>query len=165
MALKSVTVTVPHDGDDKGKQFVITRMSAIEADRWGRHCLQAAAASGGDIPGIVEGGGMASVAAAGIGIFAGMNPDRMDELLDRLMQQIEMLPDPSNPNTRLNWTLAQTQIEEIPTVAWLQTEAFKLHVDFFKGAGRLFSLLSMMLAVENNGPAPQSETSMSDTQS
>ncbi|WP_010508411.1 hypothetical protein [Komagataeibacter europaeus] len=158
MARKEVFVTCPHAGEDKGKRFVITRMSAVDADRWGRHCLQAAAVSGGDIPGVVQGGGIAAVAAAGIGIFAAMDPDRMDALIDRLMLCVEMIPDPSNPTTRLNWTLAQTQIDEIPTIAWLQSEAFKLHVDFFKGAGRLFSLISLMLGTEENDPAPVSET-------
>ncbi|GAN86341.1 hypothetical protein [Komagataeibacter intermedius] len=158
MARKEVTVTCPHEGADKGKRFIITRMSAVDADRWGRHCLQAAAASGGDIPGVVQGGGIAAVAAAGIGIFAAMDPERMDVLIDRLMQCIEMQPDPGNPTMRLNWSIAQTQIEEIPTIGWLQSEAFKLHVDFFKGAGRLFSLISLMLGTEESAPVPVSET-------
>ncbi|GBR56504.1 hypothetical protein [Gluconobacter sphaericus] len=158
MALKEITVVCPHEGADKGKRFAITRMSAIEADKWGRHCLQAAAASGADIPGVAAGGGLAAVAAAGIGIFAAIRPERMDELLDRLMQTVELLPDPSNPATRLPWAVAQTQIEEIPTIGWLQTEAFKLHVDFFKGVGRLFSLLSLMLGTEDQDPSPNPET-------
>lgn len=129
--------TCPHEGEDKGKRFVITRMSAVDADRWGRHCLQA---------------------AARIGIFAAMDPVRMDVLIDRLMQCIEMQPDPGNPATRLNWAIAQTQIGEIPTVGWLQSEAFKLHVDFFKGAGRLFSFISLMLGTEESAAVPVSET-------
>ncbi|MFT8655947.1 MAG: hypothetical protein ABF785_04555 [Acetobacter papayae] len=158
MALKQITVTCPHEGVDKGKQFVITRMSAVEADKWGRHCLQAAAASGAAIPGMEPGAGLAGVAAAGIGIFAAMSPERMDELIDRLMQCVEMVPDPANRAMTLNWQLAQGQIEEIPTVGWLQTEAFKLHVDFFKGVGQLFSLITLMLGTESNAPAPASET-------
>jgi hypothetical protein len=50
------------------------------------------------------------------------------------------------------------QIEEIPTVGWLQKEAFALHVDFFKGVGQLFSLLTLMLGTESNVPAPESAT-------
>lgn len=160
MALKEIIVTCPHEGSDRGKQFIITRMSAVEADRWGRHCLQAAAASGGDIPGVMDGGGLAAVAAAGIGIFAAMPPEKMDALIDRLMQCVEMAPDPNNAAIRMKWAVAQTQIEEIPTVSWLQAEAFKLHTDFFKGAGRLFSLLSAMLGTEGDAPAPAPQTSI-----
>ncbi|QEO17855.1 hypothetical protein [Acetobacter vaccinii] len=158
MALMEITVTCPHEGADKGKRFVITRMSAVEADKWGRHCLQAAAASGAAIPGMEPGAGLAGVAAAGIGIFASMSPERMDGLIDRLMQCVQMQPDPGNPAILLNWQMAQTQIEEIPTIGWLQTEAFRLHVDFFRGVGQLFSLITLMLGMESNAPAPASAT-------
>ncbi|NPC90533.1 hypothetical protein HNH97_16805, partial [Gluconacetobacter entanii] len=42
MALKSIEYTVAEEGEDCGKVFVITRMSAFDADRWGRHVLHAA---------------------------------------------------------------------------------------------------------------------------
>lgn len=161
MAIKEVTVYCPNDGDDKGKQFLIKRMSAVDADRWGRHCLQAAAVSGGDIPSVVQGGGLAAVAAAGIGIFAAMDPSRMDELIAHLMECVSMVPDPARPEVTLPWKLAATQIEEIETIGWLQAEAFKLHVDFFKGVGRLFSLLSLMLGTGNLDPTPNPQTSTS----
>lgn len=164
MALLEAVVTCPHDGEDKGKRFRITRMSAVDADRWGRHCLQAAAAGGGDIPSITKGGGLAAVAAAGIGIFAAMEPGRMDELLERLVQQIEMVPDASNPSVSLPWKLAQTQIIEIRTIGWLQAEAFKLHLDFFKGVGNLFSLLTLMLGTENLAPTPGPQISANSSE-
>jgi hypothetical protein len=160
MAIKEVIVVCPHDGEDKGKRFKITRMSALDADRWGRHCLQAAAASGGDIPGVVQGGGLAAVASAGIGIFAAMDPARMDVLLDRLMEQISLAPNPANPSVTMPWVVACTQIEEIRTIGWLQAEAFKLHVDFFKGVGNLFSLLTLMLGTENIAPTPGQQISV-----
>ncbi|WP_059022486.1 hypothetical protein [Acetobacter ghanensis] len=69
MAIRQVQVCVPLEGADKGKTFVITRMSAMEADRWGRHCLQAAIASGADIPGLDADAGLAGLAAVGLGIF------------------------------------------------------------------------------------------------
>lgn len=158
--VKQVTVVCPHDGADKGKRFVITRMSAVAADRWGRHCMQAAASSGADIAGVAQGGGIAAVAAAGIGIFAAMDPDRMDALIDQLLQCVQMQPDPANPGVLLAWDVVSAggQIEEIPTVGWLQKEAFALHVDFFKGVGQLFSLLTLMLGTESRDPAPESAT-------
>ncbi|MBO1325344.1 hypothetical protein K2X14_11605 [Acetobacter sp. TBRC 12305] len=161
MAIKEVTVTVPQDGADKGKRFVITRMSAIEADKWGRHCLQAAIASGADIPGVMAGAGLAGVAAAGLNIFGVMDPARMDALIDELMRCISVQPDPANPALRR--ALHDSDIEEIPTVGWLQKEAFALHVDFFKGVSQLFSLLSLMLGAESTGLSPDTQTSANAT--
>lgn len=163
MALKQKTVTCPHDGADKGKQFTITRMSAYVADKWGRHAFQAAISGGGAIPGVTEGGGLAEVAAAGIGIFGAMEPARMDELIDQLLECVAYVPDPANPSVTIPFKLAARtdQIEEIPTVGWLQKEAFALHVDFFKGVGQLFSLLSLLLQMGNSAPSPDAETSVS----
>lgn len=163
MALKQITVTCPHEGADKGKMFVITRMSAYEADKWGRHAVQAAIGGGGAIPGVTEGGGLAEVAAAGVGIFGAMDPARMDELIDQLLDCVAYVPDPANPSVTIPFKLAARtdQIEEIPTVGWLQKEAFALHVDFFKGVGQLFSLLSLLLQMGNSAPSPDAETSVS----
>ncbi|GBR58058.1 hypothetical protein AA18889_1454 [Acetobacter senegalensis DSM 18889] len=159
MAIKEITVTCQQEGADKGKMFVITRMSAFEADKWGRHCLQAAISSGADIPGAASGSGVAGLAAAGISIFGMMAPEKMDELLARLMQCVSVQPDPGNPSVRR--PLHESDIEEIPTVGWLQKEAFALHVDFFKGVGQLFSLLSVLLQMGNSAPSPDMPTSMS----
>lgn len=163
MALMQKTVTVPHEGADKGKMFVITRMSAYEADKWGRHAVQAAIKGGGAIPGLAEGGGLAEVAAAGIGIFGSMEPATMDTLIDQLLDCVSYVPDPANPDIPLTFQLAARtgQIEEIPTVGWLQKEAFSMHVDFFKGVGQLFSLLSLLLQMGNSAPSPDAETSVS----
>ncbi|WP_215762192.1 hypothetical protein [Acetobacter sp. P1H12_c] len=163
MALKQKTVTVPHEGADKGKMFIITRMSAYEADKWGRHAVQAAIKGGGAIPGLTEGGGLAEVAAAGIGIFGSMEPATMDTLIDQLLECVAYVPDLANPAVTIPFKLAANtnQIEEIPTVGWLQKEAFSMHVDFFKGVGQLFSLLSLLLQMGNSAPSPDAETSVS----
>ena len=160
MAIRQVSVTVPMEGADKGKTFVITRMSAMEADQWGRHCLQAAIASGADIPGLEEDAGLAGLAAVGIGIFGAMDPARMDGLLARLMQCVTVQPDPRNAAVRR--PLDERELEEIPTVGWLQKEAFALHVDFFKGVGPLFSLLSALLHSGTSVPLPDAPISTSD---
>ncbi|MCH4094628.1 MAG: hypothetical protein LKE96_10095 [Acetobacter peroxydans] len=137
MAVREVTLSVPMVGADHNKRFVITRMSAFEADRWGRHCLQAALQCGADLTDITPEDGLAGLAAAGIGLFAAMEPERMDSLLERLMRCVSVQPDPANPVLRR--PLHESDIEEIPTVGWLQKEAFALHVDFFRGVGLLFS--------------------------
>ena len=163
MAIKEIAVTCQQEGADKGKMFVITRMSAFEADKWGRHCLQAAISSGADIPGAASGSGVAGLAAAGISIFGMMAPEKMDELLARLMRCVSVQPDPGNLSVRRS--LHESDIEEIPTVLWLQKEAFALHVDFFRGVGQLFSLLSVLLQMGNSAPSPDMPTSTNATPS
>jgi hypothetical protein len=81
-----------------------------------------------------------------------MDPERMDSLLDRLMRCVSVQPDPRNAAVRR--PLDESDLEEIPTVGWLQKEAFALHVDFFKGVGPLFSLLSALLQTEPGAPPP-----------
>lgn len=51
------------------------------------HCYGLPAIKGGGaIPGLAEGGGLAEVAAAGIGIFGSMEPATMDALIDQLLE-------------------------------------------------------------------------------
>ena len=159
MALKEAIVTVDAEGGDKGKVFVITRMDAISADRWGRHVLQAAIKSGVEIPESEISTGIAGVAALGIRIFGGINPLEADTLLDRLLEQVQIVPDPRTPAVRRK-VIAQ-DFEEIETVGFLHQEAFKIHAGFFKGAGRLFSPLVAALAgaLQEQLPPPTSRPS------
>ncbi|MCW4594270.1 hypothetical protein NO219_09795, partial [Gluconacetobacter entanii] len=96
MALKSIEYTVAEEGEDCGKVFVITRMSAFDADRWGRHVLHAALAGGYRAPdGDDVAEGMGSIAEAGMRIFGMMAPEAADTLLDRLMQCVRIIRDPA----------------------------------------------------------------------
>ncbi|MFT8720027.1 hypothetical protein [Acetobacter sp.] len=157
MAILEKVVTVPMDGDDKGKVFVITRMNAFAADKWGRHVMQAAISSGADLAGLNADDGLAGVAAAGINIFGIMDPTKTDVLLDQLMKCITVQPDPNNAAIRR--PLHETDIVEIETVGWLQKEAFSLHVGFFKGVSRLFSLLYLMLGTpDQSAQSPEPRT-------
>ncbi|MCW4590424.1 hypothetical protein NO263_07515 [Gluconacetobacter entanii] len=144
MARKSIEYTVTSDGEDNGKVFVITRMSAFEADKWGRHVLQAAIRSGAAIPDTMVANGIAGLAGAGISIFGAIDPDTTDRLLSRLMECVQIRRDPAHPEVVQK--LLPVDIEEIETVATLQKEAFMLHVGFFRGAARLFSPLVGQMA-------------------
>ncbi|MFT8635722.1 MAG: hypothetical protein ABF706_10585, partial [Novacetimonas hansenii] len=97
MALKSIEYSVTEEGEDLGKVFVITRMSAFDADRWGRHVLHAAIAGGYRAVADDAAEGMGGIAEAGMRIFGMMAPDAADALLDRLMQCVRIIRDPAHP--------------------------------------------------------------------
>ncbi|MCW4590910.1 hypothetical protein NO263_09990 [Gluconacetobacter entanii] len=147
MALKSIEYTVAEEGEDCGKVFVITRMSAFDADRWGRHVLHAALAGGYRAPdGDDVAEGMGSIAEAGMRIFGMMAPEAADTLLDRLMQCVRIIRDPAHPTPQ---PVIPADIQEVGTVGLLQMEAMKLHTDFFSGASVFIFLpvAQLLLAV------------------
>ncbi|WP_239016090.1 hypothetical protein [Novacetimonas hansenii] len=146
MALKSIEYSVTEEGEDLGKVFVITRMSAFDADRWGRHVLHAAIAGGYRAVADDAAEGMGGIAEAGMRIFGMMAPDAADALLDRLMQCVRIIRDPAHPTPQ---PVIPADIQEIATVGLLQMEAMKLHTDFFSGASVFIFLpvAQLLLAV------------------
>lgn len=149
MARKEITVTIDQDGDDKGKVFVIQRMSAFDADRWGRRVLNALVQNNARIPDIDEGSGLAGVAQFGIKLMAYIDPDRSDELLGHLIKCVMVRPDPQNPIVLR--PVHESDIDDVRTIAVLREEAFKLHTDFFMGVGRLFSPVGLAIRAAMSG--------------
>lgn len=137
MAVKSIEYTITDPGEDRGKVFVITRMSAFDADRWGRHVLHAAIRADLAVRDDAPDAGIAGLAGMGVALFGAIDPAAADGLLERLMRCVTVRPDPSRPG--VTRALHATDIAEIETVGTLQAEAFDLHVGFFRGAARLFS--------------------------
>src|SRR6185312_7551249 len=63
---KTEIINVTSEGRDKGKQFIITEMPALRAERWAFRALLALAHSGVQLPEGAADGGMAVLASAGL---------------------------------------------------------------------------------------------------
>ena len=70
---KNSHIAIQDEGRDKGKVFVITEKSAIEADKWGIRALLALSKSGVPIPPEFMDMGIIGVLAVGIHRLAGVS--------------------------------------------------------------------------------------------
>jgi hypothetical protein len=135
MARRTATVTIDAEGRDKGKAFLLTEMSASQAERWAARAMLALARNGVEIPEGIASAGLAGVAAIGIRALGGMAFDDAEPLLADMMACVQAIPDPARPN--VSRYLIEDDIEEVATRLRLRMEVFTLHTGFSLPAGML----------------------------
>ena len=118
---------------DHGKLFVITEMSAMNAERWASDALHGLTQAGVELPDDIKSAGTMGIATLGMKALGGVPPDVMHDLMDRMMTCIVYYPDPQRrevfrPATGL--PPYENDIEEISTLARLRGECFMLHTNF-----------------------------------
>lgn len=125
---KKSQYTVPDDGRDKGKVFLITEMSASKGEAWAMRCLLALAAGNTQMPDDWESLGMAGLAEIGIRAVCGLKWDVAEPLLAEMMECVQIIPNPSTPQVIRG--LIEDDIEEVKTRLSIRMEVWKLHMDF-----------------------------------
>ena len=125
---KTSHITIQDEGRDKGKVFVLTEKSAIEADKWGIRALLALSKSGVPIPPEFMEMGIIGVLAVGIHRLAGVSFGDLEPLLDEMLTCVEIMPTPGRPD--IIRKLMSDDIEEVKTLQTLRMEVFRLHTGF-----------------------------------
>ena len=129
---KTLTYTVTDSGRDQGKAFLITEMSAADAEDWALRAFFALMNSGIDIPDEVADMGFAGIATVGLKALGKVEYAKAKPLFDDMMTCVQVVPDPGKPNVVRS--LIDTDIEEVTTRLKLRSEVFKLHTDFLAAA-------------------------------
>lgn len=131
--VKDVKIDAP--GRDHGKVFVIREMAAIPAEKWAYRLIMALARAGADVQ-MIQGSGMAGLAAAGIQALPMLDFRDAEPLMDEMMSCVSIKPDPGKNPTFVR-ELAQNgddgdDIEEVGTLMRLRKEILELHLRFFE---------------------------------
>jgi hypothetical protein len=130
MARKQEVVEITDDNRDKGKVFVVTEMSAADAEEWVTHLALALMASGAEVPDALVGSGLQALAVYGVRLLAGMKPEQAKPLLDKLADCIQIVPDPKRTPQFMRKPIADGDIEEWTTRIQLKLKAADLIVGF-----------------------------------
>lgn len=138
MARKQATVTISAEGRDKGKVFVLTELSAYDAEDWAGRALFALMNAGVEIPDNIAEAGLAGVAALGIKAIVKLPFDSAKPLLDKMMGCVQIQPSPNVVRA-----LIDDDIEEVATLLQLRKQVLGLHMDF-----------SMAVAPSTSGSKP-----------
>ncbi|QCE32929.1 hypothetical protein FAI41_04595 [Acetobacteraceae bacterium] len=138
------------DGPDKGKIFIITRMSAFEADEWAADVIQALTKAGTKLHPSREQFGIAGLENLSIGIFANLEKEDRKKAYQDLLNCCQIKRDPKNPLVQPTKIL-EVDIEDPKTLYRLRTKAFELHMDFIKAAAcQVFHLAAAMFQTEGS---------------
>jgi hypothetical protein len=127
---KVAFVKITAEGRDKGKEFKITEMPAMQAEKWAIRAFLALARGGIEIPEDIADQGLAGIAVVGFKMFGSMRWEDAEPLLDEMFACIEAVPEPGNHDKVTS--LFESSIDEPATNLFLRKQVFGLHVDFSK---------------------------------
>lgn len=128
MARKTDTVIIEAAGRDQGKHFVLTEMSATQAEKWAIRAVLAVTKSGLDVPDDVAQMGMGAVAAMGLRAFTSVQFHDAEMLMDELMTCVRFMPDAGK--SMVTRSLVEDDVEEVSTRLFLKAEVFRVHTGF-----------------------------------
>lgn len=129
MARKELTVTLDSAyGRDASKAFLLTEMSATQAEKWAIRALLALTRAGIEVPDNVMSMGMGAVAAIGMRAFGNLSFDEAEPLLDEMMHCVQIVPDPRVPAIRR--PVDTEDVEEVRSLLFLRNEVVALHTGF-----------------------------------
>ncbi|EPL1118924.1 hypothetical protein LGA37_003162 [Citrobacter freundii] len=135
MARKEIPFIVEEEGRDKGKEFLITEMSAWDADSLAQDIFRAMGDSNySSIPADVIAMGCAGLATVGLSIISASSPEVARQLRDRLMSTVDIIitNDGKRQQRKVNGSL---DFEEVATIRSLLDKVFQVNFDFLTIAG------------------------------
>lgn len=135
MARKEILFIVEEEGRDKGKEFLITEMSAWDADTLAQDVFRAMGDSNfSEIPTDVIAMGCAGLATVGLSIISASSPEVSRHLRDRLMATVEIIikNDGQHQQRKVNGSL---DFEEVSTIRTLLDKVFQVNFSFLTIAG------------------------------
>ncbi|EAM9323425.1 hypothetical protein DPR23_01200 [Salmonella enterica] len=135
MARKEIPFIVETEGRDKGKEFLITEMSAWDADSLAQDIFRAMGDSNySSIPADVIAMGCAGLATVGLSVISASSPEVSRQLRDRLMSTVDIIitNDGQRQQRKVNGSL---DFEEVSTIRSLLDKVFQVNFDFLTIAG------------------------------
>ena len=144
MARKESTF-IAESGRDKDKQFLITEMSASQAEAWAIKVILAVGNAGIEIPDGLASQGMSGLMAVGYMSLLKIPFEAAKPLLDEMMTCVQYAPSPT-----IKRPLIEDDIEEVTTRLALRKAIWNLHMDFFLGESGLTSELKTQAAAQSN---------------
>ncbi|WP_201506562.1 hypothetical protein [Citrobacter freundii] len=135
MARKEIPFIVETEGRDKGKEFLITEMSAWDADTLAQDIFRAMGDSNySSIPADVIAMGCAGLATVGLSVISASSPEVSRQLRDRLMSTVDIIitSEGQRQQRKVNGSL---DFEEVSTIRSLLDKVFQVNFDFLTIAG------------------------------
>ncbi len=130
MSRQEVIFTVEDNNRDKGKEFIITEMSAWDADELAQDIFRAMGESDfSEIPADVIAMGCAGLATVGLSVLSASSPEVARTLRNRLMStvQIAITHEGQQQVRKVNGSI---DFEEVSTIRKIMDKVFQVNFDF-----------------------------------
>ncbi|EKN3386119.1 hypothetical protein ACPSVR_004278 [Yersinia enterocolitica] len=135
MSRKQITYTVEDEGRDKGKEFIITEMSAWDAEELSEEIYRAMGhGEFNSLPADVVAMGVAGLATVGISVLAAAPASVSRPISDRILSTVEIVI--TNEGKDINRAIKPLDFEEISTIRTLKDKVFELNFGFLSLAAK-----------------------------
>ncbi|SFN29617.1 hypothetical protein SAMN05216516_10518 [Izhakiella capsodis] len=135
MARKEISYVVENESRDKGKEFIITEMSAWDAETLAQDIFRAMGeANFTGIPADVISMGCAGLATVGLSVLSASSPEIARDLRDRMMSTVDIVIEDDGKQQRRK-VKGNLDFEEVSTIRALLDNVFKVNFDFLTIAG------------------------------
>lgn len=129
MARRTKILAISDDKSrDNGRAYLITEMSAEDAEWWAFRVLQALMGGNSEID---LNAPLAELARQGLAALGKLPPDQAKPLLDEMMGCVRV----KLPNSSESREMLAGDIEEVKTRVLIRKEVLGLHTDFFVAGG------------------------------
>lgn len=132
MARNSKIVTITAEGRDNGKQFKLTEMPVLKAEKWAARALLALGKAG--LSSTDPTAGLAGFASVGLDAIARLDWADAEPLMDEMLSCVQFV---SSGGVERNILWDNDDVQEITTLVTLRKEILGLHFDFFGPADPL----------------------------
>lgn len=130
MSRKEIPFIVTDEGRDKGKEFIITEMSAWDADELAQDIFREMGDSNyTGIPADVIAMGCAGLATVGLSVLSASAPDVSRTLRERLMSTVQVVITHEG-KTQMRKVNGSIDFEEVQTIRQVMDQVFKVNFDF-----------------------------------
>lgn len=135
MSRKQITYTVEDEGRDKGKEFIITEMSAWDAEELSEEIYRAMGLGEfNSLPADVVAMGVAGLATAGVSVLAAAPASVSRPISDRILSTVEIVI--TNEGKDITRSIKPIDFEEISTIRTLKDKVFELNFGFLSLAAK-----------------------------
>ncbi|HDL8245518.1 TPA: hypothetical protein PXR41_004568 [Yersinia enterocolitica] len=135
MSRKQITYTVEDEGRDKGKEFIITEMSAWDAEELSEEIYRAMGhGEFNSLPADVVSMGVAGLATVGVSVLAAAPASVSRPISDRILSTVEIVI--TNEGKDINRAIKPLDFEEISTIRTLKDKVFELNFGFLSLAAK-----------------------------
>jgi hypothetical protein len=134
MARRTKFVTIegdPEKNRDVGKTYIITEVSAMQAEEWAVRAFMALGTSGIRIPDELMNAGLVGVALIGYQVFMGAQPEAVLPLWREMLPScVQLRGVESAQGTQVALPWSPTIVEEVSTMMVLRQAILELHTGF-----------------------------------
>ncbi|CFQ73985.1 TPA: hypothetical protein ACTR19_004501 [Yersinia enterocolitica] len=135
MSRKQITYTVEDEGRDKGKEFIITEMSAWDAEELSEEIYRAMGhGEFNSLPADVVSMGVAGLATVGVSVLAAAPASVSRPISDRILSTVEIVI--TNEGKDITRSIKPIDFEEISTIRTLKDKVFELNFGFLSLAAK-----------------------------